>query len=64
MIHGTANRQQSEKYGLKVYLCGEHHRLIHTDRKLDLSLICFAQTEFEKSHTRDEFRRIFGKSYL
>ena len=26
VFFGTANRKLSEKYGLKVYLCAEHHR--------------------------------------
>lgn len=64
VIHGTANRKQSETYGLKVFLCATHHRMVHADRKLDLSLMCFAQNEFEKTHSREEFRQIFGKSYL
>lgn len=64
---GTANRKQSEKYGLKVWLCAEHHRGnsgVHFNRELDLSIKRFAQTEFEKTHTREDFIRIFGKSYL
>lgn len=64
MIHGTSNRKNAEKYGLKVYLCQRHHTEVHNDRKLDLVLITMAQKKFEETHTRDEFRAIFGKSWL
>jgi hypothetical protein len=67
VIGGSANRKQSELHGLKVWLCAEHHRGnsgVHFNRELDLSIKMFAQTEFEKTHTREDFIRIFGKSYL
>ena len=64
MIHGTANRKWSEKYGLKVWLCRYHHSLVHTARDVDLELIYAAQRKFEETHSREEFRHIFGKSYL
>ena len=64
MIHGTSNRKNSERTGLKVWLCYEHHEYVHRNRLADLNLKAFAQTEFEKAHTREEFRQIFGKSYL
>ena len=65
---GIANRRLSEQYGCWVYLCPEHHnmspRSVHFDRDLDLWLRRVCQIQFERSHTRDEFREIFGKSYL
>lgn len=69
---GRANRKLSEKHGLKVDLCMKHHRgnmngsreAVHCNRKNDLKLKRIAQEEFEKSHTREEFRAIFGKSWL
>lgn len=64
MIHGTSNRKNAEKYGLKLYLCQRHHAEVHNDKKLDLVLITMAQKKFEETHTRDEFRSIFGKSWL
>lgn len=63
-IHGTSNRKNAEKYGLKIFLCQRHHSEVHMDRKLDLVLITLAQRKFEETHTRDEFRAIFGKSWL
>ena len=66
---GVANRKLSEKYGLWVYLCGRHHNLsnegVHFNRDLDLRLKQYAQEVFEaRIGTRDDFRAIFGKSYL
>ena len=66
-IGGTANRKQSEKYGLKVWLCHEHHRGntgVHFNKELDLKIKKIAQSTFECEHTREEFRAIFGKSWL
>lgn len=61
---GTANRKLSEEYGLKVYLCRECHRNAHNNNECNLYLKTIGQRIFEKEHTRDEFRKIFGKSYI
>ena len=67
-IFGAANRKLSEKYGLKIWLCPEHHNMsdagIHFNKALDLQIKQIAQREFEDSHTRDDFMRIFGRNYL
>jgi hypothetical protein len=66
-LHGTANRKLAEKYGLKVWLCQEHHRGnsgVHKNHMLDLTLKSVAQKKFEETHSRKEFIKIFGKSYL
>lgn len=69
IFFGTANRKQSEKYGLKIWLCPAHHKESsespHQNRKVDLVYKGMAQEYFE-SHlgTREKFREIFGKSYL
>ncbi len=68
VFFGTANRKQSDKYGLIVPLCPEHHRGTfspHRNRAIDLALKEKAQAYFEEHYgNRDDFRRIFGKSYL
>lgn len=67
---GNPNRKQSERHGLKVYLCREHHResaeAVHRPDKNNHQRLLqeIAQTVFEKNHTREEFMAIFGKSYL
>ena len=68
IIYGTSNRKQSEKYGLKVWLCYEHHTGnagVHFNRDLDLHLKKLAQEHFEARYgDRNEFISTFGKSYL
>lgn len=66
-IHGVANRKIADREKLVVYLCREHHtgnHGVHHNRELDLQLIRLAQSKYEETHTREEFRQIFGKSYL
>ena len=68
IIFGTANRRNSERFGLKVWLCQEHHTGnagVHFNRDFDLALKKLAQRKFEAEYgARNEFRSIFGKSYL
>lgn len=68
IFFGSANRKQSDKYGLIVYLCAEHHRGengVHHNRHFDLMLKREAQLVFEEDvGTRLEFMKIFGRSYL
>lgn len=68
VFFGTANRKMSDKYGLIVYLCPEHHRGqqgVHHNRHFDLMLKKEAQLVFEEDvGTRLEFMKIFGRSYL
>ena len=69
-IYGTANRKQSEKYGLTVWLCPWCHRGVYgvhgrAGRTLSLELKKIAQKRFEAVHgDRDAFRAVFGKSYI
>jgi len=65
------NRQPSEAYGLKVYLCPVCHRTgpraAHspTDTETKERLHRIGQMAFErKCGSREEFIRIFGRSYL
>ena len=69
-VFNGPNRRNSEKYGLKVYLCYVCHR----DNKLGVHgcntdlrerLQQAGQQAFEDNFgTRDEFMKIFGKNYL
>lgn len=67
-IFGASNKKNSEKYGLMVYLCHWCHNEppngVHHNAENMRKLRAIAQKKFEENHTRDEFRRIFGKSYL
>lgn len=68
IFFGNPNRQHSEEHGMKVWLCPEHHNSspkgVHFNRVLDRRLKMDAQAKFEETHTREEFREIFGRSYL
>lgn len=65
IYHGTANRKLSEAYGCKVWLRHDIHKLLHDkDKDLDNYLQKICQKKFEETHTREEFMKIFGKSYL
>lgn len=67
-FYGSSNRKQSEKHGLKVWLCGIDHNLsnkgVHFNKELDIELKQLAQRKFEETHTRQEFMQIFGKNWL
>ena len=70
-IFGGAMRKKSEKYGLKVYLCGDRcHRngpkSVHRTSKTMLLLHQWGQGTAmrENNWTIDEFRKEFHKNYL
>ena len=66
-IFGAANRNNSEKYGLKVWLCHEHHQgkySPHFDPVLDRELKQMAQEKFLETHTFDEWMAEFGRNFL
>ena len=68
IFFGTANRKQSEKYGMKVWLCQEHHTGntgVHHNRGLDLHLKKVAQEKFEALYGANKsFISVFGRNYL
>lgn len=68
VFYGTAKRKLSDKYGLIVPLCEEHHRGqtgVHFNRDLDLHLKKLAQEKFEALYgANTSFREVFGKNYL
>lgn len=64
LLHGTANRKKAEQYGLVVYLCWKHHMQVHADPEMDRTFKMLGQRMFEETHTREEFIKEFGRSYL
>ena len=59
------NRKLADKYGLTVRLCRTCHNNVHNNNFLADYLKREAQFAFEdKVGTREEFRKIFGRSYL
>lgn len=67
-IYFGPNRKNSETHGFKVNLCIWHHRegkeAVHNNRGNDLILKKICQREYERTHSRQEFVRIIGKSYI
>ena len=63
MLHGSM-RANADKYGLVVPLCYQCHMLLHDTGFFDKELQREAQRIFERDHTREEFIKTFGKSYL
>lgn len=69
IFEGNGKRPMSEKYGLKVYLCGatchrEGPKSAHKNKEIKDRLHKIAQKKFEETHSREEFIAVFGKSYL
>lgn len=68
VLYGVRNRSIADDYGYVIYLCHEHHRGqtgAHFNLPFNLYLKKKAQMHFENNHgTREDFIRIFGKSYL
>ena len=65
-IFGGPFRKNSDKDGLMVWLCYEHHRGdkgVHNNRELDLRIKRVGQFIYEQDHTRSEFMRRYGKNY-
>ena len=68
VMDGTANRKKSDKWGLWVYLCPQHHNLssegVHFNHTLDTQLKQKAQYNFELLYGHDLWMREFHKNYL
>lgn len=65
-IFGNANRNNSEKYGLKVFLCRKCHDRIHfskDSRKMMDSLRSLAQKKFEEAYPELDFLKIFHRNW-
>jgi hypothetical protein len=68
IFFGTANRKLSDRYGLVVGLCYNHHRGndgVHGGNKeLDMSLKQTAQAKFQEIYPQTDFLAVFGRNYL
>lgn len=59
-VYGGSNRTRSIKNGLVVPLC----RLCHSNERIINYLRIKLQKEYERTHIREEFIEITGKSYV
>ena len=66
IYYGAKNRKRSDELGYVVHLCRKHHSEVHEhpNHGLDLMLKKIGQEVFEKTGTREEFIKTFGRSYL
>lgn len=67
VLPGTWRRKLSEEYGLKVWLCHEHHTGrtgVHADPNFMLELKQYAQTVFVGKYGSELWMQRFGKNYL
>ena len=66
-IYGTANRKLSDKYGLVIGLCYDHHRGnngVHFNKELDLMIKKKAQEAFIEKYSESQYFAIFGRNYF
>ena len=70
-IFSGANRKKSEKYGLKIWLCHNHHNEnipndpgIHFNPKVMDFVQRKAQRKFEEIYGHNKWMEIFGRNYL
>lgn len=68
ILFGGGGRQKAEGEGIKVDLCLYHHRIgqqaVHNNQEMRELLCRITQEEYEKTHTREEWRKISRKNYL
>ena len=68
VVYGTANRKLSDKYGLVVGLCYNHHRgrlgIHNGNKELDMKLKRMAQEAFQREYPDKDFLAVFGRNYL
>ena len=70
MIPGNPGRKLSEKYGLVCPICPRCHDTIHSGSMYGVKTLhrltreAQRQAMEEQNWTEDEFRQVFGKSYL
>lgn len=68
IFEGKGRRQLSEKYGLKVYLCGRHHNLsnnsVHRQQDMREMLYREGQRAFERAYPQLDFLEVFSIRFL
>ena len=65
---GSALRKISDKHHFTVWLCHDHHTgtldSVHRNRQMDLVLKQACQKKYEETHSREDFMRLIGRSYI
>lgn len=68
-VYFGKNRKASDKNGFTVLLCFDHHEGVNgvhgkNGHELDMALKRECQRVYEKTHSREEFVSIIGRSYI
>lgn len=64
LVFGRGMRKLADEDGLTAPCCNRCHKAIHEELRMGkMSKIC-GQLLYEKTHTREEFRKRYGRSYL
>ena len=67
-IPGTSGRKLSEHWGLKVYLCLQHHTAgpaaVHNNIKNQRLIQQQAQRIFETKYSHEKWMTVFGRNFL
>ena len=65
---GRGLRKISDDNGFTVWLTADWHNMsnkgVHFNRELDLHLKQACQRKYEETHTREDFMKLIGRSYL
>ena len=69
LMHGWADRNKAEHYGLWAYVCNERHHEYgpeapHVNKEVDLHLQQIAQRAFEQKYSHELWMQEFKKNYL
>lgn len=63
-IFNAYNKKHSEEYGLMIHLCTECHMRVHESMMSKMKRYAQAKCMDFYSMNENEFREVFGKSYL
>ena len=63
-VYEGAYRQRSMEMGMVAPFCRQCHDRFHNDIMFNLRYKVLFENEFLKTHTRDEFIKIFGQDYI
>lgn len=70
VMFGHGSRKLSERYGLKIYLCLQHHtydggaEAVHRNNEIRRYTEAEAQKAFEAYYPNLDFRKIFGRNAI
>lgn len=64
VFHGRKYKKLSDKYGFVITLCWECHKRLHSSRVVDRMVQQTMQHEYEKTHSREEFVALMGRSWI